>query len=155
MSSCLGSTGARFIRNALNRVQLETLIANGYPPAVVVETRRDCFDVWLKLSDGPLLDEVRAIAVDGLGKSQALNKDHDQARTHGRLAGLTNHDAPTTRAGWHPYVKLRAASAQVAPAAAEYLERIGNRHAMEREAQLRKLEHMREMSRSRRGGPQR
>ncbi len=128
----------------LKKSDLRTLHERGFAPAAVVETGREQFQAWVKLSDQPLREQLRGQAaerlVNGLGRAGA----NSVSRTDGRLAGFTNQQV--LRDGVrHPFVLVSESGGKVAPAASTYLTRL--QQAQEKAQQL-----MHEKQRSRQRG---
>lgn len=110
--------------DGLNSSELAVLHNKGYLPAATVESCPGRFDVWIKLSERGISEEVRAVAKRGLVQCVGRDPYCGPPATHGRLAGLTNQDEQPHRDGSTPYVLLRASGGAVATAAREYLERV-------------------------------
>ncbi len=114
-----------------NQEELASLIKNSFAPAVVVETSRSEFDVWVKLSDKALSEVTRTVAQRGLVGAIGRDTTNHQPVSRGRMAGFTNQDAKQTRAGRQPYALVHAHGGAVAPSAKKYLDHIEMRFAEE------------------------
>ncbi len=132
----------------LSKNNLQTLQVWGFAPATVVETGREQYQAWVKLSEQPLTEPVRSQVaqglVQGLGRYSGANAI---SRVDGRLAGFTNQQVQRT-AGRHPYVLVTEDQGRVAPAAPAYL-------AWFEQGQVKAQEVLRDQQHSRSGGPER
>jgi hypothetical protein len=87
----------------LKKDDLRTLRERGFAPAVVVETARDQYQAWVKLSQQPLGDPLRGQAMAGLVQGLGRHGAKAIGRADGRLAGFTNQQVQLGD-GRHPYV---------------------------------------------------
>ena len=112
----------------LKKKDLQTLRERGFGPAAVVETGREQYQAWVKLSQNPLTDPLRGraaeVLVQGLGRTGA----HAISRVDGRLAGFTNQQVQQA-GGRHPFVLITECKGAVAPAAPAHLARLGQEPA--------------------------
>jgi hypothetical protein len=107
--------------DGLNAEAVKDMHRQGLAPAVTVETCPGRFQAWVKLSVDPLPEKLRAHAVAGLACVLANVGQDGQL---GRLAGFTNQQVATNRAGRQPFVLAAGATGAVAPAAEPYLAAI-------------------------------
>ena len=104
---------------------IERMKAEGFEPAVVVETSSDNFQAWLK--HGQVLDaETSTCAAKQLAERFGGDPSSADWRHFGRLAGFTNpkHERRLP-SGMRPFVRLRSATGRVYSKAAEFLAGIG------------------------------
>ncbi|WP_353401427.1 DNA-primase RepB domain-containing protein [Duganella hordei] len=104
----------------LRKRDLHTLRERGFTPAVVVETGREQYQAWVKLSAMGLDESLRSQATAGLVKGLGFSGANAISRADGRLAGFTNQQVLRTD-GRHPYVLLTDDEGKLAPAAPAYL----------------------------------
>lgn len=117
----------------LTPAALVVLESKGLAPAAVLETSPGRFQAWIKLSETPMPEALRRLAMMGI--VHALGGDPaQQTSEYGRLAGFTNQAPQHAKEGRQPYVLIRSSSGQVAPKAGAYLEQIG-RHMTKIEKQ--------------------
>lgn len=107
----------------LKKDDLRTLRERGFGPATVVETGRDQFQAWVKLSQRPLDEPLRGQAAEGLVQGLGRHGGKAISRSDGRLAGFTNQQVQRGR-GQHPYVLVEECDGRIAPSAANYLARL-------------------------------
>jgi hypothetical protein len=122
----------------LKKRDLQTLRDRGFAAAVVVETSREQYQAWVKLSGRGLNEGLRSQATEGLVKGLGFSGGNAVRRADGRLAGFTNQQVQRTD-GRHPYVLLTEREGKLAPAAPAYLERFEQRLAKALEARPDKL----------------
>jgi hypothetical protein len=118
--------------DALNAAAVEDMRKRGLAPAITVETSPGLFQVWVKLSDHPLPEELRKHAVSGLAR--VLPKVGQQ----GRLAGFTNQQVQPNPAGRQPFALAHEVAGKVALAAQPFLAAIDG-HLRELAAEKRRL----------------
>lgn len=104
----------------LNKHDLKTLRERGFAPALVVETGREQYQAWVKLSQKALTDSLRGLAADVLVQGLDRHGANAISRADGRLAGFTNQQVQRT-GGRHPFVLATECEGRVAPAASTYL----------------------------------
>jgi len=119
----------------LSPIDLQRLRERGFNPAAVVETGREQYQAWLKLSQQPLEDPVRRLAAQGLVRGLVREGANLIAREDGRLTGFTNQQV-LWAGGRHPFVQVVESNGGVAPAAMHYLERLQHEMVKARDAQL-------------------
>jgi len=133
-----GSSGLYLIDD-VPAATVERMRAEGYTPAVVVETSPGNLQAWVRVSDTPLsTEEGPAVARD-----LAARYDGDMSsanwRHMGRLAGFTNrkeeHRQPDER---YPYVRLRDAGGERAADAPAILDRARDQATQGRRAAAEK-----------------
>jgi len=129
----------------LSQIDLQRLRERGFNPAAVVETGREQYQAWLKLSQQPLEDPVRSLMAQGLVRGLVREGGNVIAREDGRLAGFTNQQV-LRAGGRHPFVQVADAGGGVAPAAKAYLAHLRQELVKAREVQV---ERERDRSRSR------
>ena len=119
---------------------LERMKAEGFAPAVTVETSPGNYQAWVKLSDKPLSADARREAAQGLARHYGGDLNSADSRHYGRLAGFTNQKPQHTRDGRQPYVLAHECPGKVATSASAYLHRIEqglDRQAAQREREKR------------------
>jgi hypothetical protein len=133
-----GSSGLYLIDD-VPAATVERMRAEGYTPAVVVETSPGNLQAWVRVSDTPLsTEEGTAVARD-----LAARYDGDMSsanwRHMGRLAGFTNrkeeHRQPDGR---YPYVRLRDAGGERAADAPAILDQARDQATQGRRAAAEK-----------------
>lgn len=104
---------------ALNRMK-----ADGFTPAVVVETSPGNFQAWL--NHGRILSRtVSSAAARALAEEFGGDRGSADWRHYGRLAGFTNRkEKHQQQDGRFPFVRLIQADGAVYPKATEFLQRI-------------------------------
>lgn len=107
----------------LNKRDLQTLRDHGFAAAVVVETGREQYQAWVKLSGRGLDAVLRSQATDGIVKGLGIYGGNAVCRADGRLAGFTNQQVLRTD-GRYPYVLLTEGDGGLAPMGAAYLARL-------------------------------
>jgi len=109
----------------LSAEALERMKAEGFEPAVVVETSSDNFQAWLKHSQ--VLDaETSTYAAKQLAERFGGDPSSADWRHFGRLTGFTNPKRERRLpSGLRPFVRLRSATGHVYSKAAEFLAGIG------------------------------
>jgi len=113
-----GSSGVILVDD-LNARALKELARDGLTPAAVTETSPNNYQAWVRVSDGPLLPEIATEAARAVAARYGGDPKSADWRHYGRLAGFTNQQPEHTRAdGQQPYVRLREARSEDAPAAA-------------------------------------
>jgi hypothetical protein len=118
----------------LDEKGVHRLVAEGYEPALVVETSRGNFQAWLKHPE--VLDERTSTVI---AKEVAARFDADSSsadwRHFGRLAGFTNQKlVRRLPSGLAPFVRLREASGETFTRAREIEQTARERLARERAA---------------------
>ena len=112
----------------LTAVEIERMKAEGFEPAVVVETSRNNFQAWL--NHGQVLDAARSTqAAKQLAERFCGDPSSADWRHFGRLAGFTN-PKPERQlpSGLRPFARLRSAKGRVYSRAAEFLAGITKSH---------------------------
>ncbi len=118
-----GSSGLYLIDD-VPAATVERMRAEGYAPAVVVETSPANFQAWVRVSDTSLSKEEGTAVARGLAERFGGDLSSANWRHMGRLAGFTNRKEEHTRPdGRHPYATLRDAGGEHAPEAAAILDR--------------------------------
>ena len=109
----------------LSAEALERMKAEGFQPAVVVETSSDNFQAWLK--HGQVLDaETSTCAAKQLAERFGGDPSSADWRHFGRLVGFTNPKPERLLpSGLRPFVRLRSATGHVYSKAVEFLAGIG------------------------------
>jgi len=130
----------------LSPIDLQRLRERGFNPAAVVETGREQYQAWLKLSQKALEDPVRNVAAQGVLRGLVRHGANVILREDGRLAGFTNQQV-LRAGGRHPFVQVVESEGGVAPAATTYLA-----HLREEMAKVREVNMERERERSRSQG---
>lgn len=124
------------LMDGLTKAQLDTLRQRGFGPAVVVDTDREHYQAWVKLSSASIAEHTQERATRGLRAGLGLPTGEGSSPKDGQLAGLTNR-AVKSKHDIQPYALVIEAAGEVAPAASAYLQRI--RQELEKEiAQLAK-----------------
>lgn len=113
--------------DALVRMQDE-----GFTPAVVVETSRQNFQAWVRVSAVPIAPELATAA--GRILAQVYGGDPNSAdwRHFGRLAGFTNRKPEHVRDGRSPFVHIHEARGGMAERGPLVLDEAGRRLLLER-----------------------
>jgi len=113
--------------------------AEGYTPAVVVETSTGNLQAWVRVSDTPLSKEEGTAVARELAERFGGDMSSANWRHMGRLAGFTNrkeeHRQPDGR---YPYVRLRDADGERAAAAPAILDRARDQATQGRRAAAEK-----------------
>jgi hypothetical protein len=112
---------------------IERMNAEGFEPAVIVETSPNNFQAWL--NHGQVLEATRSTrAAKQLAKRFGGDPSSADWRHFGRLAGFTN-PKPERRlpSGMRPFARLRSAEARVYSQAAVFLARIAEDEQHQRE----------------------
>lgn len=116
---------------------IEQMKADGFEPAVVVETSPNNFQTWL--NHGQVL-EARTSTHVAKDLAERFGGDPSSAdwRHFGRLAGFTN-PKPERQlpSGMRPFARLRSAKGRVYSQAAEFIARISEDKEYQREAMKR------------------
>ena len=86
----------------------------GFPPSATVETAPGEFQAWVKLTDSPIEEDLSEWIAKELAKYGATPEGHYPSNL-GRLAGFTNHEAPTQPGNPAPYVLIHEHQPQIAP----------------------------------------
>ncbi len=112
-----GSSGLYLIDD-VPAATVERMRAEGYTPAVVVETSPTNFQAWVRVSDTPLSNEEGTAVARDLAARYGGDMSSANWRHMGRLAGFTNrkeeHRQPDGR---YPYARLHDADGARAPEA--------------------------------------
>jgi len=118
-----GSSGLYLIDD-VPAATVDRMRAEGYTPAVVVETSPGNLQAWVRVSDTPLSKEEGTAVARELAARYDGDMSSANWRHMGRVAGFTNqkkeHAQPNGR---HPYVRLHTADGKRAPAAPALLDR--------------------------------
>ena len=103
---------------------IEQMKAEGFEPAVVVETSPNNFQAWL--NHGQVLEATRSTrAAKHLAERFGGDPSSADWRHFGRLAGFTNpKQERQLSSGMRPFARLRSAKSRVYSKAAEFLARI-------------------------------
>jgi len=118
-----GSSGLYLIDD-VPAVTVERMRAEGYTPAVVVETSPTNFQAWVRVSDTPLSKEEGTAVARDLAARYGGDMSSANWRHMGRLAGFTNRKEEHTQPdGRHPYARLHDADGTRAPEAPAILDR--------------------------------
>jgi hypothetical protein len=115
----------------LKAAQIHDMRAQGFQPAVVVETSPGNFQAWLK--HGQKLDKELSTYV-GRQLAQRFGGDQSSAdwRHFGRLAGFTNRKPKYLQEdGTYPYVRLREAKNVVYQQAPQFVAEVASRWQQE------------------------
>lgn len=107
----------------LKKKDLQTLRERGFAPATAVETGRDQYQAWVRLSRDALEEPLRDRAAEGLVEGLGRYGANAIRRTDGRLAGFTNQQVQLG-SGLHPYILVEESEGGLAPAAATFLARL-------------------------------
>jgi RepB DNA-primase from phage plasmid len=112
---------------------IERMKADGFEPAVVVETSPDNFQVWL--NHGQVLEATMSTrAAKHLAERFGGDPSSADWRHFGRLAGFTNPKRERQLpSGMRPFARLRSAKGRVYSHAAEFLGRISEDEQQQRE----------------------
>jgi len=144
--------GGLVLVDDVKRDALARMAQEGLAPAVVTETSQDNYQAWVRLTEGPVAREVGTEAARGLAGRYGGDPRSAEAGHYGRLAGFTNRKEAHTRAdGLQPYVLLREARGEQAPAGEAALARAGARVAM-REGVAKAMRDAETLSRAEGGG---
>lgn len=109
--------------DGLTKAQLDTLRQRGFGPAVVVDTDREHYQAWVKLSNASIAEHTQEMAMRGLRTGLGLPTGKGNSTKDGRLAGLTNRSVKS-KPDIPPYALVIEATGAVAPAALAYLKRL-------------------------------
>src|ERR1700730_228118 len=103
---------------------IERMRADGFEPAVVIETSPNNFQAWL--NHGQILEAATSTrAAKQLAERFAGDRSSADGRHFGRLAGFTNPKRERQLpSGMRPFVRLRSAKGRVYSRAAEFLARV-------------------------------
>ncbi|WP_332855268.1 DNA-primase RepB domain-containing protein [Duganella sp. S19_KUP01_CR8] len=112
----------------LKKRDVQTLRERGFAPATVVETAREQYQAWVKLSQDALAESLRGRAAEVLVQGLGRHGANAISRADGRLAGFTNQQVQRM-GGRHPYVLLTEDQGKLAPAAPTYLDRFQHEQA--------------------------
>lgn len=114
----------------LSRDAVANMKAEGFNPAVVVETSPNNFQAWLKHRER-LTKDVSTAAARELAEKFGGDRSAADWRHFGRLAGFTNRKAKhlDTSTGLYPFVRLMEAEGRVYPEADRFLASLKNRVA--------------------------
>jgi len=118
-----GSSGL-YIVDDVPAATVERMRAEGYTPAVVVETSPTNHQAWVRVSDTPLSKEEGTAVARDLAERFGGDMSSANWRHMGRLASFTNRKEEHTQPdGRYPYVRLRDAGGERAPEAPAILAR--------------------------------
>jgi hypothetical protein len=109
--------------DGLTKTQLDTLHQRGFGPAVVVDTDREHYQAWIKLSLAPTPERTQELAARALRKGLGFQAGPGGSPKDGRLAGMTNRSVKLPSDA-HPYALIIEASSKMAPAASAFLQKI-------------------------------
>ncbi len=127
-----GSSGLYLIDD-VPAATVERMRAEGYTPAVVVETSPGNLQAWVRVSDMPLSTEEGTAVARDLAERYDGDLSSANWRHMGRLAGFTNRKEEHTQPdGRHPYATLRDAGGERAPEAAALLDQARERATQSR-----------------------
>lgn len=145
-----GSQGLVFFDD-LSRGTIEKMKADGYSPAVIIESSPMNFHGWIRVSDKPIPEVIATGICKTIAAHYCGDTDSADWRHYGRLAGFTNRKPKHIQDnGRHPFVLLSEANGKPCAKAAELvsyaLEKLEERRALQ--AQRRALA----TSRARSGG---
>jgi len=127
-----GSSGLYLIDD-VPAATVERMRAEGYTPAVVVETSPGNLQAWVRVSDMPLSTEEGTAVARDLAERYDGDLSSANWRHMGRLAGFTNRKEEHTQPdGRHPYATLRGAGGERAPEAAALLDQARERATQSR-----------------------
>jgi len=127
-----GSSGLYLIDD-VPAATVERMRAEGYTPAVVVETSPGNLQAWVRVSDMPLSTEEGTAVARDLAERYGGDLSSANWRHMGRLAGFTNRKEEHTQPdGRHPYATLRDAGGERAPEAAALLDQARERATQSR-----------------------
>jgi hypothetical protein len=118
-----GEHGLVLVRG-LDANGIDRLTRDGFAPAATVAVGAGRFEAWVKLSQGPLPQEVRRAAAAGLARRCNGRGPVDGEPPFGRLAGFTPPAWERGRSAASTAVQTRDCPGRVAPAAAAYLEHV-------------------------------
>lgn len=119
----------------LKKIDLQILRARGFAPAVVVETGREQYQAWVKLSEDALADPLRGRAAEVLVQGLVRYGANAISRADGRLAEFTNQQVQWA-AGRHPFVLVIEYEGRVAPEAPPYLTKLEQERGRAQAAQF-------------------
>lgn len=130
-----GSQGLVFFDD-LNYGVLERMSADGFEPALVIESSPMNFHGWVRVSDKPISTELATCVCKVLAARYNGDTDSADWRHYGRLAGFTNRKPKyIDEMGKHPFVLLNKQSGQLASNSAMLLE-LGTQELAKRKAEL-------------------
>lgn len=98
----------------LDRATLVKVQALGLSPAVTLETSPKEYDAWIKLSETPVADSIRAAILAGAQRHLQICEAASDINRYGCLAGMTNHTAALRDRGPSKFVIARTADGAVA-----------------------------------------
>jgi hypothetical protein len=108
----------------LTAAAVARMVADGVPPALVLETSPHNFQAWVRLSPTPISAEDATLAARVLAARYGGDPNSADWRHYGRLAGFTNRKPGRRRPdGQQPYVLVREASGATAQNALQGLLR--------------------------------
>ena len=111
--------------DGLSAKEIDRMKADGFEPAVVVETSPDNFQAWLnhgQVLEAPMSTRAAKELVERFGG----NRSSADWRHFGRLAGFTNPKRERQlSSGMRPFARLRSATGHVYSKAAEFIAGIG------------------------------
>lgn len=116
----------------LKRDQIQRLKDDKLSPACLIETSKDNFQAWIKVSDRPVPPALRSYIAQSLAKEYGGDPNSADFRHYGRLAGFTNPKPERMKSdGRQPFVLIHEHDGRVAEAGslwtARALEHINKR----------------------------
>jgi len=105
----------------INQATVDRMRADGLPFAVLNESSPSRFHGWVRIADEPLSREEVTAAAKILAERYGAVVNSADWRHYGRLAGTTNRKPSRATDRGAPFVMLRAAAGDVAPAGDEVL----------------------------------
>lgn len=118
-----GSQGLVFFDD-LNIGMIEKMKADGYAPAVLVESSPMNFHGWLKVSKTPISEELATIVSKLIAHKYGGDTNSADWRHYGRLAGFTNQKPEHIKAdGKQPFVLLSSGAGKLAENAEKILSK--------------------------------
>lgn len=99
----------------MTKDDVERMSREGFRPASVIETSKDNYQAWVRVSDDSLTKEEGTAVAEVLARAYGADPDAADWRHVGRLAGFTNRKAKHVQPnGMSPFVFLRYSKAGVA-----------------------------------------
>ena len=121
-----GSQGLVLVDD-LTQGALNTMKADGFAPAVIVETSPLNFQAWIRLSETPLEEKLATACARLLAQQYDGDPASADWRHYGRLAGFTNRKPEYGGAGGrYPFVKLHVYNGHMALQASQLLREAQN-----------------------------
>jgi hypothetical protein len=108
----------------LNQAQIGRMKADGYEPAVTVETSPQNYQAWIRLGQTTLEPDTATVVSKALAKRYEADPNSADWRHFGRLAGFTNRKPEyTNENGENPWVLCHEASGKQASKGLEAVEK--------------------------------